>query len=105
MAFITFHSFIFNVHAVGIDLLQKVILMRETNSNIHHSYGTKRLSLLQPTDVCIIDPEYDDAPQVQVHRPEKPLKSKNEDTSMYASNCQQYHTHLYLKILITRDAQ
>ncbi|GKD39627.1 hypothetical protein Tco_1259834, partial [Tanacetum coccineum] len=42
----------------------------------------KDLSLLQPTDVCIIDTEYNDAPQVQIHRPEKPLKSKNEDASM-----------------------
>lgn len=79
--------------------------MREIKSDIHQRYGTKRLSLPQPTDVCILDAEYDDAPQVQVQRPDKSLKSKNEDNSMYAFNFQQYHTHLYLKILITRDAQ
>ncbi|KAL8241724.1 hypothetical protein R6Q59_012026 [Mikania micrantha] len=67
---------------IGIDLHQKVILMKNINYDIHRINKTKKVSLPQPTDVCIIDPEYVDEPNVPVVRPGKSLISKNEVASM-----------------------
>ncbi|XP_076925278.1 ATP-dependent DNA helicase homolog MER3-like, partial [Bidens hawaiensis] len=67
---------------IGIDLHQKAILMKNINYDIHHINGTKRFSLPQPANVCIIDPEYDYAPSVSASKPDKSSKSKNEEASM-----------------------
>nr|KAJ0212747.1 hypothetical protein LSAT_V11C400227260 [Lactuca sativa] len=70
------------VSSFGIDLHQKVILMKDISSNIYHKQGTKKLSLPPSTDVCIIDPENNDSPQVPAGRSQKSLKSKNEEASI-----------------------
>ena len=71
-----------DIHAVGIDIHQKVILMKDITS---HIYGTEKLSLPQPTTLYIIDPDNDHPPQVPASKPQKKsLKSKTEEASMYA---------------------
>ncbi|MFS7970512.1 putative DNA helicase [Helianthus anomalus] len=68
---------------IGIDVHQKAILMKNIiNYDIRHINATKKISLPQPTDVCIIDPECDYAPNVSADRPDKPSNSKNEEAFM-----------------------
>lgn len=67
---------------IGIDLHQKVILMKDINSNIYHKHATKNFSLPPQNNVCIIDPENNYSPQVPAGRPHKSPKSKNEEASM-----------------------
>nr|XP_043617378.1 DExH-box ATP-dependent RNA helicase DExH17 [Erigeron canadensis] len=67
---------------IGIDLHQKVILMKDNNPDVYYKYGTKKVSLPQPTDVFIIDSDKDNAPNVPARKPDKLLKSKREEASM-----------------------
>ncbi|KAJ0542299.1 putative DNA helicase [Helianthus annuus] len=68
---------------IGIDVHQKAILMKNIiNYDIRHINATKKFSLSQPTDVCIIDPECDYAPNVSADRPDKSTNSKNEEAFM-----------------------
>ncbi|KAI3784705.1 hypothetical protein L1987_43808 [Smallanthus sonchifolius] len=79
---LTVKAYLFFEEFIGIDLHQKAILMKNINYDIHHINGTKKFSLPQPTDVCIIDAEHDYAPNAPAERPDKSLKSKNEEASM-----------------------
>ncbi|KAL4581591.1 hypothetical protein LXL04_006114 [Taraxacum kok-saghyz] len=66
---------------IGIDLHQKVILMKDINSNIYHKHETKKPSSLPPTDIYIIDPE-NNPPKLPPAMHQKSLKSKKEDASI-----------------------
>ncbi|KAJ9562940.1 hypothetical protein OSB04_008100 [Centaurea solstitialis] len=67
---------------IGIDMHQKVILMKDINSHSYHDHRMKKLSLPQPTSLYIIDPENDSPPKVPACKPQKSIKSKNEEASM-----------------------
>lgn len=66
--------------------------MKNIKYDVHRINGTKKFSLPQPTDVCIIDPEYHYAPNVSAGKPDKSSKSKNEEASMYDFNWQLPHS-------------
>ncbi|XP_071713021.1 LOW QUALITY PROTEIN: DExH-box ATP-dependent RNA helicase DExH17-like [Rutidosis leptorrhynchoides] len=74
-------NLIFEEYA-GIDVHQKVILMRDNKLESYYKQKTKKISLPQPTDVCVIDPENDYSPTVPALRPDKSLNSKTEDASV-----------------------
>ncbi|XP_024992174.1 DExH-box ATP-dependent RNA helicase DExH17 [Cynara cardunculus var. scolymus] len=67
---------------IGIDIHEKVILMKDINSHIYHDHGMKKLSLPQPSNVYIVDPDNDHLPQSPTRKPQKSLKSKTEEASM-----------------------
>ncbi|XP_071709751.1 DExH-box ATP-dependent RNA helicase DExH17-like [Rutidosis leptorrhynchoides] len=67
---------------VGIDIHQKVILMRDNKLESYYKHATKKVFLPQPTDVCVIEPENDHSPTVPALRPDKSLNPKNEDASV-----------------------
>lgn len=66
-----------DVHAVGIDLHQKVILMKESSSSVVHKHETKHVSsFAHPKDLYAID----DADKCTLTSPAERKKASRADT-------------------------
>ncbi|KAH9790843.1 DExH-box ATP-dependent RNA helicase DExH17 [Citrus sinensis] len=68
---------------VGVDIHQKLVLVKESNSNVNRKCGHKQSSLFHtPEEVCVIEDENETAAQTPAQEIDNLLSSTMEDSSM-----------------------
>lgn len=73
---------LYNIHAVGIDLRQKLLLMKENNISLNHKQRNKQTSTFLPMeDVCVIDDD-ETTSGVSAKELRNSANSKRENDSM-----------------------
>ncbi|KAL9454808.1 hypothetical protein AB3S75_010249 [Citrus x aurantiifolia] len=68
---------------IGVDIHQKLVLVKESNSNVNRKCGHKQSSLFHtPEEVCFIEDENETAAQTPAQEIDNLLSSTMEDSSM-----------------------
>lgn len=72
-----------DVHAVGLDFQQKLVLLKDSNSDVHRKHGHKQPSLFPPPEeVCVIEDEDEITSYARAGKICNLMKSKIENSSM-----------------------
>ena len=80
---ITFYLLPYSVHVVGLDLHQKLVLIKESSFNLN--YKKEKMdpsSFIIPEDVCVIEDDEGNASRAPTEEVHSSIKSKRENGSM-----------------------